>query len=470
MMVTMDWARKRRTLYILVFVAIGLLIVSYPIYRIATPAPTCFDQKQNGDETGVDCGGSCAASCLTNIKPLNVVWAKAFYLSGSSYDLGAYIENPNASSGVKVARYTFQVSDNGGNILLEKTGTTQIPPGSGFILFNPHVAINGSPDRVNVTFNQDDLTHWVKAVAAPSTVTTKNQRLTNTDTSPRFDATLVNTDTANGVGSLTLTAIIYDALHHPVAISQTHVDSVPMGGTQDIFFTWPNRFSKHVGGSICTTPVDTVLVFDRSGSMDNGGTPPEPLTSAKNAADTYIDTADVVDKIGLVSFATTASNPIDQMLSLDHDAVKNSTDAIQVAKGSVQYTDLGDALASAANELQSIRHSKDAKSVIVALTDGVANRPLNPSNASDKTYAETFAAQIAASARSAGIEIYTIGLGKDINESFLQNQIATDPAHYFKAPTAADLVGAYKTISESICKQEGFITDIIVTPRTAFAQ
>lgn len=33
---------------------------------VATPATTCSDALQNGDETGVDCGGSCPTACIAN--------------------------------------------------------------------------------------------------------------------------------------------------------------------------------------------------------------------------------------------------------------------------------------------------------------------------------------------------------------------------------------------------------------------
>lgn len=460
-----DWAQKRKIIYALGFGIAVILIAAYPVYNVTHPASTCFDKKQNGGETGVDCGGPCALYCAVDIKPLHIVWTKAFSLGGSTYDLGAYVENPNTKAGIKNAHYTFRVTNTTGEVLLEKTGSTEIAPGSAFVLFEPQVSISGSPDNVDVVFNPDDATHWLKASTALSIVTTKNQNLKNADSSPRFDATLVNTDLQNPVSNLTLSAVVYDALRHPVALSRTYVDNIPMGETQDIFFTWPNRFSKHTGGGICTTPVDTVLVLDRSGSMNASG----KLTGAKNAASAYIDAAEQIDKLGLISFATTVTNPIDHELTLDHEAVKSSIAAVTVDTGSLQYTDLGEALRAAVLELQSPHHLASAKSVIVALTDGITNRPLDPENVKNKAYPEKYAIQVADAARSAGIELYTIGLGADINTTFLRDRVATDFSHYFKAPTAASLQGIYQKISETVCKEEGFITDIVITPRAIFA-
>lgn len=249
----MEWSKKRKILYALVFASVATLIVAYPAYLLINKAPTCSDQKQNGAETGVDCGGGCALQCLAEVKAPRIVWAKAFYLGGPYYDLGAFVENPNANAGVKNARYAFRVFDNEGKVLAEEKGTTEIAPGAGFVLFEPNVAISGNPDRVEVVFEQEDLSRWVKARVASSVIVTKNKSLKNTDTKPRFDATLVNTDLVNNVANLTAGAIIYDARRNPIAVSRTYVDSISKGGEEGVVFTWPRRFTDDSGaGSFIT--------------------------------------------------------------------------------------------------------------------------------------------------------------------------------------------------------------------------
>lgn len=467
----MEWAQKRKILYALAFAFAIIVLASYPAYQLLHKAPTCFDQKQNGTETGVDCGGGCALVCVSDTKPPRAVWAKAFPIGSGTYDIGAYVENVNVGAGLKSARYTISVLDGAGQTLVEKKGTIEFPPASRVLLFETGVTFSGTPDRVEVSFDSHDLTQWTKATTAPSPVVTKNQILKNTDTKPRFDAVLVNTDLVNDVTNLTLSAIIYDALRRPVAVSKTFVDNVPKAGEQNIFFTWPSRFTKNPRGGMCTTPVDTMLVFDRSGSMDVGRkNPPEPLTTAKNAAIAYIDSANTVDKVGLVSFANTASTPIDHELSADHKAVTDALSAIIIGKDGLQNTNLGDALKAAFAELQSARHDSKAKQVIVALTDGDANRPLNPVTKKDGGYAKEYAAGAAAEARKGGVGLYAIGLGTDISEAFLRDSIGGDSAHYFSAPTAESLQAVYKTISETVCPPENFITEIVVTPRAIFAE
>lgn len=470
-MYCMEWSQKRKILYSLAVVIVVVLLASYPTYLLLRETPTCFDKKQNGTETGIDCGGGCALMCSVDVKSPRIVWAKAFPINGNTYDLAAYVENVNINSGVKNVRYTIRVFDITENVLAERSGSTELAPGSRVLLFETGVIFSGVAARTEVSFNNDDLSQWFKATSAPYPVVTKNQILKNADTKPRFDAVLVNTDLVNDVANLTLSAIIYDPLRHPIAVSKTYVEKISRGGEQDVFFTWPNRFTNNPKGGICTTPVDTMLVFDRSGSMDIGRkNPPEPLTTAKNAVSAYVDSAYIIDKVGVVSFAGTASSPIDHELSADHETVKKVTEGIAIEKGSLQYTNLGDALKAAFYEISSDRHTKNAKQIIVALTDGVSNRPLDPVNSKNETYAEGYAVSAAKDAKASGVQIYTIGLGNDINEAFLRDSIATSPAHYFNAPTAESLKNIYKSISETVCKPENFITEIVVTPRAVFGE
>ncbi len=465
----MEWSQKRKILYAGATVLVLILLAAYPIYRVAFPPSTCLDQKQNGDELGVDCGGVCALYCPFQVKEPRIVWAKAFLVSPGLYDVGVYVENPNTNAGIRNARYVIHVFDATGKILADRAGSIEIAPSSTALIFEGSFALDTMPSKVEIEFNKDDIKQFVKAQATPSIVTAKNQTLKNIDTKPRFDAILLNTDLVNDVGRIDLGAVIYDASRRPIAISRTYVEGIPRASELPIFFTWPNRLTKNDKGGICTTPVDTMLVFDRSGSMDIGRkSPPEPLTSARNAASSYVDVLELADKVGLVSFATTASNPIDHELSIDHERVKGAISGISIEKGSLQYTNLGDALKGAFEELSGNRRTKDAKRVIVALTDGIANRPLDPTNSENIEYAEEYAVSQSKAIREAGVELYVVGLGKDLNDALLRDSIATNPEHYFNAPTAEDLQTIYKNIAEGVCKEENFTKEIVITPRAVF--
>ncbi len=252
----MEWAQKRKIISVLAFAGIVVLLAAYPVYILVKKEPTCFDKKQNGTEGGVDCGGGCALVCASEVKAPRVVWAKAFSLGGNNYDLGAYVENANTNAGLKNMRYTIRVFDSNGQVLAEKKGGAELAPSATVLLFETGVAFSGNPSRVEVAVDAEDITKWTKASVASSVVLIKNQSLVNTDTKPRFDAVLVNTDPIEDVENLTLGAIIYDTASNPVAVSRTYINLIQKSGEQNVFFTWPSRFTKYSQGEMCGTPTD----------------------------------------------------------------------------------------------------------------------------------------------------------------------------------------------------------------------
>ncbi len=59
---------------------------------------------------------------------------------------------------------------------------------------------------------------------------------------------------------------------------------------------------------------------------------------------------------------------------------------------------------------------------------------------------------IANKIKTNGINLFTIGLGKDLNKDFLVKMASTPEDAYF-APTATELTSIYKSIGTKICKR-----------------
>lgn len=257
----MEWAKKRKIIYTLAFAGIIILLAVYPTYKLVHKAPTCFDNKQNGTEAGIDCGGGCSLVCTADVSPPRVVWVKAFPVTGETYDLGAYIENVNKDAGIKNTHYTIKVIGNNGDVLTEKKGLIDLVPSSVSLIFETGVTFSGAANRLEFSIDSVDLTRWTKASVASSVVLTKNQSLINTGTKPRFDAVLVNTDSVDDVANLTIGAVVYDVSRNPVAISRTYVDFIPKSGEKNIFFTWPNKFTGNDGSFITEIVITPRAVF-----------------------------------------------------------------------------------------------------------------------------------------------------------------------------------------------------------------
>jgi len=208
--------------------------------------------------------------------------------------------------------------------------------------------------------------------------------------------------------------------------------------------------------------LDVMIVLDRSGSMDDaGGNPPQPISDAKSAAKLLIDQLDSsTDKVGLVSYSTTASK--DHSLTNNFNSVKNAIDNFN-ANG---YTNIGDAVYKAQQELNSSRARSNAIPIIVVLSDGVANRRHGSSQGcstwpSSPTNCTNDAINQAASAKNQGATVFTIGLNLgdvgqqhgSATENLARNvlrSMASDYAHYYEAPSSSDLAGIFQDIGTQI--------------------
>ena len=166
---------------------------------------------------------------------------------------------------------------------------------------------------------------------------------------------------------------------------------------------------------------DVILVLDRSGSID--GT---ELATLKTAAKTFIDDLGLSASgihAGFSSFATTAS--LNQHLTDNGTTVKNAIDLLP----SSGFTNLKEGIDLAIGEHANPGDNHDREDVgspdkMIIITDGHPNRPLPESTADDVAKASADAA------RSAGAEVYVVGIGSDVNASYLQT-VANDAGHYY---------------------------------------
>ena len=59
------------------------------------PGPSCFNNKRDQNETGVDCGGVCAPCELARLQPVKVNWVKYFPAAQNRITIAAELVNPN---------------------------------------------------------------------------------------------------------------------------------------------------------------------------------------------------------------------------------------------------------------------------------------------------------------------------------------------------------------------------------------
>ena len=468
------WALWRRVQYGVGFSAfwsiIGIIIYFSFYY---TPA-NCFDGFLNNGELGVDCGGSCVLICPFTLTAPEIVWAESFRIVDGQYNSVAYIENKNPTAGTPTLAYTFRLFDND-QMIAERKGVTVLPPNSVYPVFEGRVlTLDGrAPTRTEIVLEPSNM--WLPAKIGRSQFRTMSTELLSTDSRPRLNAKVENTELTEATG-VEVVATIFNQAGEPVTASQTFIDKFEARTTKDVVFTWPKPIAKTVRS--CDVPSDVVLVLDRSGSMAaDGGTPPEPLESAKQSAKSFVNLLRKTDLVGYLSYATDPTKPMEQSLTKDFTLVNDSIQGTKMGENGVQYTNMGDAFSVALEELTSERHRDNARKVIVFLTDGDVTRPVNPATGKpDREYAAKYALDMAKKAKDADVTVYAIGFGDFLSQAesverdvSLIKGLASSEDTYFEAPTVSDLEAVYKEIASEICEVGPARIEVITKTKTNFA-
>jgi Mg-chelatase subunit ChlD len=457
----MSWSSERQLLYGSAVLGGAALIAGISLFFFFYEAPSCFDGRQNQSERGVDCGGSCVKICTSDVAPLVVRWSRAFEIYPGVYNAVAYVENPNRDVGVRSIGFRFDFFSEDNNLIAEYEGRTRIAAGGVTPVFVSRIETEAQvPARTFFEFTGDP--EWFRAESLVSRVAIDNKVLSRVDSAPRLDTTIRNNTPTEEFTDIDVTAVIFGTDGNAIAASQTLVPVLSPRASEDLVFTWPEPFGARVES--CIRPADIALLIDTSGSMnDDGGNPPEPISSAKEAAQGFVSRLSSDDRVTIISFASGAR--LEHPLSSRHSTVEEAVAELSILpEEEAGSTNIGEGITRAIAEFSNApRAGEDArgfKQVIVLLTDGRANAPLDPGG-------ELFALERAEEAQANGVVFYTIGLGDDVNQDFLFS-IASNPDYHHQAVRADDLDGVYRSISESVCERGPAVIDVIPVSTDTF--
>lgn len=206
-------------------------------------------------------------------------------------------------------------------------------------------------------------------------------------------------------------------------------------------------------------PTDTLLVFDRSASMQEptSSTDQTPrMNRAQDAAKSFVDfmaaqNAQQVHQMGLVSLAGEPTSNIAHQLTLDLPTVKTA-----IGNLSIESDTCFECAIKLANDEFAARGRQNVKHIEILLTDGGATRYIGSQPPyTEESYVEAekrALAEVKKGHDTLGITYYTIGFGNDVKEQFLRQIAQETGGKYFYVPTAADLQGVFQEISTIIGK------------------
>lgn len=241
------WSNKRKRRYLIILGIVLLVIVSLVILNMTDKQPTCFDNIQNGTETGIDCGGDCVEVCVDEARNLVVWWERPFRVAEGVYNAVAYVENQNLSSGIEEIAYEFRLY-NKDNILIgtPRVGTTFIEPNKRSAIFEAGIQ-TGKEEAYTVFFKTSSVKKWKRTdqLFAYGLFQVGDPELINQDSAPKLSVPIEN-KTSYNFSDVPVVALLYNQRGNAIAASQTYIDTINQGDSKTTYFSWPEAFSDVV--------------------------------------------------------------------------------------------------------------------------------------------------------------------------------------------------------------------------------
>lgn len=239
----MSWSSRRKSIYLGIFILLFLIIFIGIYYFFFYKTPTCSDGKQNQDEQGIDCGGSCKIICsFDTINPV-ILWTRYFKVLDGVYNVVALVENPNLNFEALSVPYSFKLYDNKNILISERTGSVDFLPRTITPIFERTILTGNRVPARNPSFEFKKFPDWLKTDEKQPKLAVKSKVLTNEDTIPRLEVVIEN-QTAQTVKNIEVTAIISDAEENAIAVSQSFIESLDKNKSEKVFFTWNDPFVK----------------------------------------------------------------------------------------------------------------------------------------------------------------------------------------------------------------------------------
>ncbi len=233
-----SWGAKKQLTILAIFAAIIILAVIFLI-NYFTPAPSCFDNKQNQNEEGVDCGGAHCIPCSQKVHDITILWSRSFKVRDGVYDSAAYLENSNQFLETKKFDYVIKLFDNNNVLIAVKENTTFVDPGERFVLFEPGIqTLNREPAKTILEIRSIS---WEAAEASPVKIDVlrADRFLEGSTTVPRVEVSVKNQAPA-AYKNIEATAVLWGANDEALGVSRTVMDNIDIGAEKKVICTWPN--------------------------------------------------------------------------------------------------------------------------------------------------------------------------------------------------------------------------------------
>ncbi len=208
-----------------------LAAILYAVYLIwLKPAPSCFNNVQDQNEQGIDCGGVCTKFCLpSGLSDIEISGqAQIFHPATSSISVMAEVQNKNADTAAEDLPYKFVFYDNQGNILHEIDGNSFIYASEIKYIAEFNRNFPDAFKIVTVSFSIGE-TKWVpKSLFSQPQLVKQSLNTTSSASGVTASGNFINSGTVP-VRKVTILAVFYGKFGQPAGISGSEIDDAAPG-------------------------------------------------------------------------------------------------------------------------------------------------------------------------------------------------------------------------------------------------
>ena len=228
------WAAQRQMLYALIVLAVVIVLGVWGYFSIFYKTASCFDNVQNQDELGIDCGGTCSLLC--EAPNISSVWARSVEVAPGVYHAVSMVRNPDTTSKGSIA-YAVSLFDEENILIATREGNFNLAPGEVTPIFEANII--AGERKVSRTFIDILEGQFEKSKREESQVRILSWNLDEENL--RLSAVVENQSVVQ-INNVVITALIFDDNEVLIAASQTKTGLLEQRERKTVNFTWQKPF------------------------------------------------------------------------------------------------------------------------------------------------------------------------------------------------------------------------------------
>ncbi|HDQ16605.1 MAG TPA: hypothetical protein ENN31_00605 [Candidatus Vogelbacteria bacterium] len=221
----LSWRRKRQIQYILGFLAFWLVVFGLVYVVFFWP------EKEDPCPGGI---------CPWEIRPLDMIWAKALPVRDGLYSVVVFYENRNEDLGLPFFRYNIRLLDDNLEEITSVLGEAYANPRDVVILFEDRVSLTQEPTQILVDFPEE--LRWQRLNIEMPIIRSQRIGFAN-EPNPVLTGRAIN-EFIFGLNNIRIPVFLADEKREIFATSQTFVDNLARGESKEFFYTWPEPFDQ----------------------------------------------------------------------------------------------------------------------------------------------------------------------------------------------------------------------------------